>query len=117
VIAQQVPTSAPAFIWKARTMHDSINLHKALLSLIRFNIVLQLEREGGTATFRDVQRQQITNDSAAALTHHLEILERDGLARRRKEIDGHKVRTFIDITAAGRKRFADHVAALKAIAA
>jgi DNA-binding MarR family transcriptional regulator len=53
--------------------------------------------------------------SAPMLSKHVTILEDAGYVTVRKGSVGRRPRTWLALTAAGRTRFADHVAALRAI--
>ncbi|MFV2143117.1 MULTISPECIES: winged helix-turn-helix domain-containing protein [Isoptericola] len=93
--------------------HPRHQLEESLNSPVRFSIVAALNTvdEAEFAVVRDA-----VEVSDSVLSKHVATLERARLVAVRKGYVGKRPRTWLRLTKDGRRTFASHVAALRAIA-
>jgi hypothetical protein len=96
-------------------MRNSLDIDRLLFSKERQGILRRIINAGGTAPFRDLQRE--THDSAAALCHHVGVLMKFGFITKHKALVGNYTKTDFTITPEGRRQFAAHIAAIVELAA
>lgn len=79
----------------------------------RLLILSRLLRADRPLSFTELRDELEMSDGALSI--HLVKLQEGGLIRVRKEFVGRKPQTRLDLTAAGRERFAEYLAELRAI--
>lgn len=93
--------------------HPRHGLHDALLNPVRLSVTAFLNgvEKAEFATVRDA-----VEISDSALSKQAGHLETEGIVKVTKGYVGRRPRTWLSLTDPGRRAFADHLAALRAIA-
>lgn len=91
-------------------MHSALKLDDTVHQRVRLGIlaVLQEARQADFIYLRDALELSDGN-----LSRHLQVLEKAGLVRIEKDLDGRRPRTWVRATKQGRTAFAAEIAALE----
>jgi DNA-binding MarR family transcriptional regulator len=93
--------------------HPRHRLHEAIHAPVRFSIMAALA-SADDAEFGFIRDAVQVSDSV--LSKQVAVLEAAGLVKVRKGHVGKRPRTWLSLTAAGRRAFTDHLDALREIA-
>jgi hypothetical protein len=90
-------------------------LDSVLSSPNKFSIVAQVVSRGGSMMFGDIDRERLGITTSAGLSFHITDLTEAGILRKRRFVDGAKLLLDLEITDEGKRRFANHIAALRSL--